>query len=180
MNFKPKDVIVPMGRTYPDGALRVESWDGEILTAYPDGGGFQYRFPRDKVKEFDFQVINLGKTEPVWSKALFQIDDGPAFEGYHWGKTWNGWACPLFPIESVRKIVESHHYGGEDLKLEGDCLTFTEEEYDPVKDSGTERKRNGIPLLKLYSVGNGWCWDVTEPGDEDLHERDERSDEGGS
>mgnify|MGYP003146894729 CR=1 FL=1 len=38
MNFKPKDVIVPKGNTYPDGALRVESWDGQTLTAYPDGG----------------------------------------------------------------------------------------------------------------------------------------------
>jgi hypothetical protein len=117
-HFDKGDIIIPAGKTYPDGALRVEGWDGEILKAVPIGGGFVYKFPLDRIASYDFEVITPARpslrrlprdTTPKWTKEFFFIgdpDDG-VYEGYHWGQRWNGWAVPMFTVDVMRKIVKA-------------------------------------------------------------------------
>ncbi|MAH49712.1 hypothetical protein CMI37_28065 [Candidatus Pacearchaeota archaeon] len=76
-NFQPNDIIVPDKFDYPEGALHVDSWDGETLIAYPEGGGPCHRFPLDKVEEYNFYIVDIELTTPRWRKATFSIGDGP-------------------------------------------------------------------------------------------------------
>jgi len=61
-NFQPNDIIVPDKFDYPEGALHVDSWDGETLIAYPEGGGPCHRFPLDKVEEYNFYIVDIELT----------------------------------------------------------------------------------------------------------------------
>ena len=92
------DIIVPAGFTYPERALRVDSFDGDTLKAHPESGGFGYEFPFAALRGYDFKVVDVEEFEPTWSRARFSIGGGREFEGYHWGSNWNGWACPLFTV----------------------------------------------------------------------------------
>lgn len=163
--FQPNDIIVPDASDYPEGALRVQSWDGETLTAHPEGGGVRYKFNLDAIKKYNFYVVDIELLTPRWRKAKFSIDDGPEFEGYHWGQRWNGWACPMFTLEVAREIAAD--FGSAEMRVEvdGDRVVITDEEWPDEHDwdEGDERERHGIPTMKLYGVGShSWCWDVTE------------------
>jgi len=156
MNFKPNDIIVPDALDYPNGALRVQSWDGKTLTAYPEGGGFACNFDTDAIKKYNFYVVDIELITPKWRKAKFSIDGGREFEGYHWGRLWNGWACPMFTIEVMREIADD--IGDEWLRIEGDTVIHCGPDGEVYPDEGTVRQRNGIPTMRLYSF-DGWCWD---------------------
>jgi len=162
-NFQPNDIIIPDALDYPAGALRVDSWDGETLTAYPEGGGFGYTFNLDAIKKHGFYVVDIEMTTPRWRKAMFSLNDGPDFEGYHWGHRWNGWACPMFTLEVAHEIAE-----WMEMRIEIDAqnrVIITDENCtdEPDVNEGDKRARNGIPTMTLYGIGAcGWCWDVTE------------------
>ncbi len=113
---------------------------------------------------------------PRWRKAIFYIcDNDREFVGYHCGHRWNGWACPMFPIESVREIADWMDEMHADARIEIDekagTVTFTEDDWSGVVERET-RERNGIPTMALYTIGDGWCWDVTELNSEDDGEDD--------
>jgi len=158
--FQPNDIIVPDASDYPEGALRVQSWDGETLTAHPEGGGVRYKFNLDAIKKYNFYVVDIELLTPRWRKAKFSIDDGPEFEGYHWGQRWNGWACPQFTIEVMREIAEwTNKDDWTAITIDDNgTVTITVDEDFPEVDEGDERERNGIPTMRLYGF-SGWCWD---------------------
>ena len=161
MEFSTNDIIVPSGFDYPNRAMRVISWDGQRMTAYPEGGGMHYAFDKDAVIRHGFKVVKIDQIKPQWRKAMFQIEDGPEFEGYHFGKRWNGWACPMFTIEVMREISE--WLCGEWMTVDGNTVThISPDEEETDSDEGSETEREGIPTMRLYSF-DGWCWDeVTE------------------
>ena len=161
--FQPNDIIVPDASDYPEGALRVQSWDGETLTAHPEGGGVRYKFNLDAIKKYNFYVVDIELLTPRWRKAKFSIDDGPEFEGYHWGQRWNGWACPQFTIEVMREIAEwTNKDDWTAITIDDNgTVTITVDEDFPEVDEGDERARNGIPTMRLYGF-SGWCWDAVE------------------
>lgn len=169
--FIKGQVIIPKGSTYPEGALTVLEWDyngpnGVALRAYPEGGGMGLRFTLKSLKEYDFQVVDWDKVTVKWKKANFSIDDWITVEGYHCDERWNGWACPLFPIESVKKIVEwlskdaSEADAGVKIGRNGAVYMQPEEGAPFERVPGVTKKRNGIPDLKLYNIGSGcWTWE---------------------
>ena len=105
----------------------------------------------------DVQIAKYKPLAESWRKAKFFLNDGPEYDGYHWGNRWNGWACPMFTIEVMREIADD--LGGEYLKVEGDTVIHIgPEEEDCYRDTGTLRERDGIPTMRLYSF-DGWCWE---------------------
>lgn len=109
-------------------------------------------------------------------KAIFNIDDMLYVEGIHNpNHRWNGWACPMFPLESVKVICEFLKPQLEDkdclangelyLMIDGvvhskslDDETQTIESTEPV----TPEVIDGV---EYYNIGaGGWIWDdVTIP-----------------
>ena len=172
-NFQPNDIIVPDALDYPEGALRVDSWGGTTLVAYPEGGGPKYTFDLDALKKYDFYVVDIEMTTPRWRKAMFYLCDGPSFVGYHCGHRWNGWACPMFPIESVRAIAEwmnAQGFGSSiDINETTGTVTIIEEDEECNEAEEPEtRARNGIPTMALYGVGAyGWTWTEDELNSEE-------------
>jgi len=162
-NFKKGDILVPADLTYPEGALRVDSFDGDTLKAHPESGGFGYEIPFAALRGYDFKVVDVEKFKATWRKAKFSIDDGPEFEGYHWGQRWNGWACPQFTIEVMREIAEwTNKDDWTAITIDDNgTVTITVDEDFPEVDEGDERARNGIPTMRLYGF-SGWCWDAVE------------------
>jgi len=165
--YATNDIIIPDAYDYPKGALRVHSWDGETLTAHPEGGGFMYKFNPDEIKKYNFRVVDTTQLATRWRKAKFCIDDGPEFEGYHWGHRWNGWACPQFTIEVMREIAEwinKDSWAAITIGDDGTITTTVDDDF-PEVDEGDERERHGIPTARLYGF-SGWCWDVVEEEEE--------------
>jgi len=162
-NFKKGDILVPADLTYPEGALRVDSFDGDTLKAHPESGGFGYEIPFAALRGYDFKVVDVEKFKATWRKAKFTIGGDREFEGYHWGHRWNGWACPMFTLEVAREIAE-----WMEMRIEIDAqnrVIITDENCtdEPDVNEGDKRARNGIPTMTLYGIGAcGWCWDVTE------------------
>ena len=168
-NFRQGDIIVPADLTYPEGALRVDSFDGDTLKAHPENGGFGYEIPFAALRGYDFKVVDLEKFKATWRKAKFTIGGDREFEGYHWGNNWNGWACPMFTLEVAREIAAD--FGSAEMRIEvdGDRVVITDEEWpdEPDVDEGDERERHGIPTMKLYGIGShSWCWDAVEGEEE--------------
>lgn len=104
-------------------------------------------------------------------QQIFTIEvnngDLAEFNGITFGKLWNGWECPLFPIESINKIL-SDIGTEEDAKLCG----FSFYEYDSLYDVIIEKyyynekieycateKPTIIDGIKYYSLGAySWTW----------------------
>tara|TARA_R110002110_G_scaffold330457_1_gene541709 strand:+ start:128 stop:673 length:546 start_codon:yes stop_codon:yes gene_type:complete len=165
-NFMRGDIIVPAGFTYPERALRVDSFDGDTLKAHPENGGFGYEIPFAALRGYDFKVVDVEKFQPTWRKAKFSIGGDREFEGYHWGNNWNGWACPMFTLEVAREIAADFQCPEMRIEVDGqDRVVITHEEFpeETDVDEGDTRVRHGIPTMKLYGIGShSWCWDVAE------------------
>ena len=117
-------------------------------------------------------------------KAIFTIDGNFFVDGIHNPEfRWNGWACPLLPLESV-KVLDAFFssLSGEDHAdfLQGGIVTVTDGVPHWVENpleglmevsSITPTVINGIDY---YDIGScGWCWnDVDVPDfndDEESH-----------
>ena len=103
-------------------------------------------------------------------KAFFAIDGGKTFEGYSVGRSWNGFACPLFE-KSVAQSVIDECARQEDLAYfnhEKDAFVFQFKELigsseEANEFTGTTIIYNGQPV-KVYDIGSdGWVWDEIEP-----------------
>lgn len=136
----------------------------QFVVCFPAGGGFQHRIPLEKFLE-DFQK---DQPEPVMRAALFSIDDGPEFEGFHKGDRWNGWACPYFTHEVALQIAE-HTNTEPDYQLvfDKDADVWKWVTVDDVDDEPWEFERQTIVVngeeISVFAIGAyGWVWDVTE------------------
>ena len=172
MNFKPNDIIVPDALDYPNGALRVRSWDGKTLTAYPEGGGFVYAFDADAIEKHNFYVVDIELVTLKWRKSKFSLDcfDDAVFEGYHCGKLWNGWATPCFNLATIRKMKRMFDKWAEKYPDDTETIGIDEHGFENNKGSNvflkhpddderyylTPHKRDGE---WYYSVGAyEWTW----------------------
>ena len=114
-------------------------------------------------------------------KAIFNIDDMMFVEGIHNPKRyWNGWACPMFPLESVEVIAEflKPQLNDKDCLSSG-ALTLMVYGVPCFKslDDETQTVESILPItpkvidgVDYYDVSDGWVWDVlTVPdfGDDD-------------
>ena len=105
------------------------------------------------------------------NKAIFTIDGGLYVEGAHVpSNRWNGWAKPIFPLESVQVIASwlvdnnaDYEQGGIVVMLDG---------VPHWKEINDEGKTVIYPCLecvvngeKFFDIGSyGWVWDdVTIP-----------------
>jgi len=151
-----------MSKTYylKDGyPVNIEA--NQFVVCFPAGGGFQHRIPLEQFLE-DFQK---DRPEPVMRPALFSIDGGPQYLGYHKGQRWNSWACPCFTHETLLQIAEETGGPGYDLRYEADTDRWAF--HTPDNDEPDYWERGSITVgdkvIEVFSVGAGsWCWDVTE------------------
>jgi hypothetical protein len=97
--------------------------------------------------------------------AMFALDELGLWHGVHNPSTrWNGWACPLFTLETCREIAEVINAlpDNEERIVVTDSQVFSvfigngEEEtgeYEPVTIDG----------VNFFALGAmGWVWDVEE------------------
>lgn len=166
MKFKKNDVIIPAEETYPAMALRVDSWDGDDLMAYPIGGGFGLRFDADSRAKYNFRVVNLDVERPTWKRAKFSIDGGESFEGYHNDVRWNGWAQPMFPLESIRSLIDywNKRTVGPNAESLGGIYTIFDEKHDRVcmfdRDGVSDSPKGDKILAEQFGFTDGGGSDI--------------------
>jgi hypothetical protein len=84
------------------------------------------------------------------------------------GPTWNGWATPLFTCEVAEKVIArqdalakaAQSTDWDHFTWDGDVLVGTSDSYpdeEPTRDEGVL-----VDGVRLYTVGDGWCWQSTE------------------
>jgi hypothetical protein len=99
--------------------------------------------------------------------ATFTMDDQAYYEGFTDGTEWNGWACPLFPLDEGKRIAADMMR----IYANDPRYSFT---YDPQNDRFVQVDPNGnggdddpiyyTPIATergtLYPIGaGGWIWD---------------------
>ena len=98
------------------------------------------------------------------TKKEFFLDESPSFIGYTNGETWNGWECPLFSLETAKKVLElmiddedtSAYYDERLDKIMVVMNVSTTPEVEVYEPSTVDY--NG-ETIKVYNVGSGsWCW----------------------
>ena len=82
---------------------------------------------------------------------------------------WNGWQCPIFPLDSVKAITLTLDQAQD--KSDNHFITFTDDgiwihnpnyadEYEDTRgERAVEITVNG---QTYYSIDNGWCWEETQ------------------
>lgn len=159
--FKKGDVLMPKGRTYPDGAVEVSEMLADSFRAFPLGGGFGYRFDAEAMAKYEFHVVTEEETKTRWKRSWFSLDfPDRTYEGFHTGHRWNGWAMPYFRRDAIRQIVKD---------ISGGFIHFDEatgvlaimNEGETEKISPTQH-----PELGEVWTFNGWCWNHDEHGSE--------------
>ena len=103
-------------------------------------------------------------------KAIFEIEAINGFEQYEGvslGYLWNGWECPYFKIEEVKKIIANM-----DSEQDAIIYDFTHYSYDNLYDVIIEKTfydgkietiHTSKPIIiqgeKYYSIGSfNWTW----------------------
>ena len=99
-------------------------------------------------------------------EEVFTIDDCFTVAGIHDPSvTWNGWACPFFPIESVEIISQWVESIGGDAKESGYPYVIGGRVFwfnlDGVSDY--EVLPVAVDGVEYFEIGShGWIWDVWE------------------
>jgi len=99
------------------------------------------------------------------TKSNFSIDGTEQREGYTFGQTWNGWACPYFELETALKIAEFCSLPDEPfiIRYNADKDAFECIEGNEIEDmyevpAQTIDTVDG--LKKVYPIGAfGWVWE---------------------
>ena len=100
--------------------------------------------------------------------TMFYINE--EFEGYTSGGTWNGFACPFFPFEEAKRIMETFNTKEKPAWYdeEKDAFIFTmnenptETDEDYEKAKGTYIEIDG-EKVKVYGIGVcSWVWKEVE------------------
>ena len=100
-------------------------------------------------------------------KTLFHLGDEETFAGYDRpGQRWNGFACPLFPLETVRQIAAlTRKYAAE---MPGEDIEIISIDADGnVWNTCGDYKVREVPHETehgpLFSIGSyGWIWAEVE------------------
>jgi hypothetical protein len=90
--------------------------------------------------------------------AIFSIDCGEPFAGITDGRLWNGWACPLFTLHTIRSIQSWVEYGDYEspLAIVRDQVFMVYE-----NEERTECETIVLNGVKYYAI-DGWCWDQND------------------
>ena len=151
-----------------EGSLfKVESinYRTKKVKAYPFGGGFRYKIPFDRVKEWDaelnnnFDLVSVGFDDGRVCNAFINKDD-----------RWNGWLVPLITFEELKKIKKwmknkcAKFYTMKIHKDKSVSVWITEEKGTEYEEPIAERQKPTTftienQELELYDIGWGWCWD---------------------
>ena len=98
--------------------------------------------------------------------AVFKIDAIDSyFHGFSHGGSWNGFACPLFPLEEAKRLMALNNgteYCGQIVFDEAqDEFLFHEFEGEETAETFMAAVVDG---QTLYAIGAySWCWqDVTD------------------
>ena len=96
------------------------------------------------------------------------------FKGWHDPTVrWNGFACPLFTLATVREIkvlldkwaAEMPYEDSETIEIDDDGKVFMVNEYDgPAEEHPVKRDDPSLPDEPLYAIGSfGWTWIEVAP-----------------
>jgi hypothetical protein len=109
------------------------------------------------------------------TKTFFQIDDcEEKFEGITSGRRWNGWECPLFPIETANKILSTLQDSEESTNLRYSYYKFT-----PDFSAIQEIHEDGIDMhypvkfegVNYFPIGYcNWVWELARWDEEEEEE----------
>jgi hypothetical protein len=113
----------------------------------------------------------------ICRKSHFSLDDSPSWEGYTFGQTWNGFACPYFEhkvaVEILKDTTKANNQPewaenkyGWNYNPQTDTFTIIDpnDEGDHYKITGEDIAVDG-KIVKVYGIGNfAWVWseDVNE------------------
>ena len=129
-----------------------------------------YNSSEDEMKKYDLEGS-------PFTQDVFDIDGqfGGAVGIYVPEARWNGWAMPLFPIESVVQIAEVVNRDFMVYPEEGTWITifedgrvFWRDQYDQNDDvTGEFYGEEIVPTVihgePFYDIGSGaWCWSEAE------------------
>lgn len=133
----------------------------KLMTAFP--------MMDDQIIHLEARLEELGGPELVPAKFCF--DDGPEFEGFHTGTTWNGWAMPCFTKEVADSIVEWFNENKGDAE-EPDSIYDAEKDaylmgfdvfYAGDQDEIDCAYYKKDPKCGLYPLGAGsYTWNLVE------------------
>jgi hypothetical protein len=94
-------------------------------------------------------------------KTSFTLLDSKSFIGYTFGDLWNGWACPLFPIESVFQVAEYLNNESDiHININSDCIEITDNDYKETVYP--QIILNDNKEIVVYPIGYySYCWEDT-------------------
>lgn len=111
--------------------------------------------------------------EPLRKGRFYLEGMETPIEGYTDNCTWNGWACPFFPKESVVKLIDwinKNFEGGQSVDaFDGKTIVILDkgQEGDPAEEWTGEEMETPDGKILLWDIGRrSWCWDELEKGEE--------------
>ena len=109
-------------------------------------------------------------------KANFEIVDGRSqrYEGYTFGKSWNGWGCPYFTKEIAMEMMKEFNSEDQPARYDEEKDTFIyimdadhAEDYTDIY-AGKDYEFNGN-TIHLYAIGTmAWTWVEIKDEDESI------------
>lgn len=94
----------------------------------------------------------------------FDLASQGRFKGYDRPDLrWNGWRCPLFPLDTVREIAAltsqwdaEYPDAVEVISIDQDGRVWNTFDGNRVEETPTQTEHG-----PMYSIGSfGWCWDL--------------------
>jgi hypothetical protein len=156
----------------PQDMIEVAARTVEQVTFFPVGGGFERMMAAERFDRLHRPVASDELSHPPVRESTFDIEEMFGnLPGYGEGHRWNGWACPLFPLESCQRIIE--RVDGARFDPELDAFVIPRENAEPGEEP-VDTYRSRIILIsgravKVWPIGSGsWTWDksteeVVEP-----------------
>lgn len=103
--------------------------------------------------------------EKLAKKSIFSIDGTAEREGYTFGATWNGWACPYFELETAKEIAEFCSLPEEPFTITYNAVKDVFECVEGIDPEDTHEVPSQVintvdGLKTVYALGAyGWVWD---------------------
>lgn len=104
----------------------------------------------------------------TYQPGVFVIDTLPglAFQGYHLGEDWNGWACPSFERAVAEQILEATARNGGAWRYDATRDVFVLAWRTPSGEMNEERFAGQMVVVEggarkeLYPIGaRFWIWE---------------------
>jgi hypothetical protein len=97
----------------------------------------------------------------TYTADTFQLDDLGEWQGIHNPSIrWNGWACPLFTLDTCREIA----FHINELCSEEEIIVTESQVFDTYTDGDDKETHELHPIeingINYYPLGShGWVWD---------------------